>query len=281
MIEAISANQKLAMQWRTFAGGERHVQLLHMPADIAAVDITLNFENSDDIVDLALLVNALRHQYSPIDISLSLPYLPYARQDRVCSPGQAFSLEVLAQLIRSLALSCVTTWDCHSDVGVKLLGADNIAAEQVIACSPDLVRQLQASNTVLICPDKGAIRRCHAIQKAFAVQDIVLCEKTRNPETGKISETRINRQTFQGKTCVITDDICDGGYTFIKIAELLKARGASRVVLYVTHGIFSKGLDVFNDLIDVVYTSNSLPHRLNDSRLNVIQFSQNTTGRNS
>lgn len=275
MIEATSNNRALPMKWLTFAGGERHVQLLQMPMDgeNASVDIRLIFENSDDIMDLLLLVNALRHQYAKVDISLTIPYLPYGRQDRVCSPGQAFSLEVFAQLINSQQLNRVTTWDCHSEAGLQMLGAENVTPEYVIARSPSLLGQLQAEDAVLVCPDKGAVKRCRRIQKAFAITDTVLCEKTRDPSTGKITATRINRESLEGKHCVIADDICDGGYTFIKIAEQLKARGAASVVLYVTHGIFSKGFDVFNDLIDVIYTSNSLPHAINDPRLNVIQFS--------
>ena len=39
------------------------------------------------------------------------------------------------------------------------------------------------------------------------------------------------------------DDICDGGRTFIECAKLLKAAGVGSMALYVSHGIFSKGLD--------------------------------------
>ena len=116
MIEVEIDKETTEIQWKTFAGGERHVQLPHTKTDASFVDITLKFQTSEDIIDLLLLVNALRHQYGEIDISLSMPYLPYGRQDRVCATGQAFSLEVFAQLITSLNLNRLTTWDCHSDV---------------------------------------------------------------------------------------------------------------------------------------------------------------------
>jgi len=41
---------------------------------------------------------------------------------------------------------------------------------------------------------------------------------------------------------MIVDDICDGGATFILLAKELYAAGAKEVNLFVTHGIFSKGL---------------------------------------
>ena len=64
---------------------------------------------------------------------------------------------------------------------------------------------------------------------------------------------------LSGQCAVITDDICDGGYTFIKIAEQLRQKNVGRIVLFVTHGIFSKGLGVFDGLIDEVITTNSRP----------------------
>jgi ribose-phosphate pyrophosphokinase len=47
--------------------------------------------------------------------------------------------------------------------------------------------------------------------------------------------------------------IGDGLFSFIKIAEQLKAAGAKQVDLYVTHLIASKGLDVLKGLVDNVY----------------------------
>jgi len=77
--------------------------------------------------------------------------------------------------------------------------------------------------------------------------------------------------SLEGRTAIITDDICDGGYTFIKVAEQLKAKGASKVILFVTHGIFSKGLGVFDGLIDHVFTTDSFEHAP-DPRLTVIPY---------
>ena len=53
-----------------------------------------------------------------------------------------------------------------------------------------------------------------------------------------------------GRNCLIVDDICDGGGTFIPLAKKLKNAGAKTVTLYVTHGIFSKGLDPLKEHID-------------------------------
>lgn len=61
------------------------------------------------------------------------------------------------------------------------------------------------------------------------------------------------------KTVMILDDICDGGRTFIEAVKHLREAGAKRVELYVTHGIFSKGVEnLLDNGIDHIYTTNSL-----------------------
>jgi ribose-phosphate pyrophosphokinase len=52
---------------------------------------------------------------------------------------------------------------------------------------------------------------------------------------------------------IILDDICDGGQTFVELAKHLKAQGAKAIYLYITHGIFSKGLSVLKQHFEHVY----------------------------
>ena len=82
----------------TFPGGEINVSLPEIiPIDIAKYSINAKVHNSDDILTLLLLKNALDNHFkcnfSPIYKHLYLPYLPYSRQDRICNPKEAFSLK--------------------------------------------------------------------------------------------------------------------------------------------------------------------------------------------
>jgi ribose-phosphate pyrophosphokinase len=78
--------------------------------------------------------------------------------------------------------------------------------------------------------------------------------------TGNITATKVdsNTSTFVGsnKRFLIVDDICDGGRTFTELAKVLKKWTDMPVDLYVTHGIFSKGMSVFDGLIDNIYCAN-------------------------
>lgn len=269
-------NQPIATKAITFSGGERHVQLLNNGKPRATrLSICSTINNAEALVELFLLINALRHEYGQdIPIRVEIPYLPYARQDRVCAPGQAFSLEVIAKWLTDLKLEQLVTWDCHSQVGIDLTGAINVEPAQIIASDPAFTQQLKDKNSVLICPDKGALNRCQKIVDTLNLGSMVCCEKRRDPATGAIVRTEVLADDLSGKTAIITDDICDGGFTFIKIAEQLKALNAQRIILFVTHGIFSKGLDVFDGLIDEIYTTQSFEQQPN-KMLTVINYTYN------
>ena len=257
-----SLSEKLDANFLQFSGGERHVQLGQLPSEPRFV-IQAAIQNSNDLMDLLLLKNALDNAYEEsVRINLEVPYLPYARQDRVCAPGQAFSLKLMAELLESLNFENLVIWDCHSDKGLELTGAQNVKPLEIIKSSDELTQLLQSDETVLVCPDKGALSRCEDIKQGLHLTGMVRCEKRRDPATGKITHTEVLCDDLTGKCAVITDDICDGGFTFIKIAEQLRAKNVDRVVLFVTHGIFSKGLDVFDGLIDQIYTTNSFSNEV-------------------
>lgn len=275
-VKLFDTNKKaLEVSYVQFSGGERHVQLGEF-ADCKQYFLRADLRTSNDVFDLLLVADALNQKFEGCDLNVEVPYLPYARQDRVCAPGQAFSLKVLAGLLEQIQnVKEIVVWDCHSPVGVDLTGAVNVAAQDVIKANTELSAMIMDLNTVVICPDKGAVNRTQEIvnsfEKDFQPEPIVYCEKVRDPATGQITHTDVKVDSLEGRTAIITDDICDGGYTFIKVAEQLKAKGASKVILFVTHGIFSKGLGVFDGLIDHVFTTDSFEHAP-DPRLTVIPY---------
>ncbi len=257
----------------TFPGGELHIELVNLPEkELKPIYIRSNVHSSDDLMTLILTINALQNHYGEsVRIALEIPYFPYARQDRVCAVGQAFSLQLVAKIIRGLHLNSLTVWDAHSPVTHQLTGAISIPQEQIIASNQHLVELIQDENSVLVCPDKGAKGKCKKVKDVFSVKRMIFSEKVREPSTGKIVDTRLVSGDLSGKTAIIIDDICDGGRTFIEIAKKLKKYNVNRVILYVTHGIFSKGLEVFDDLIDEIFTTNSFPQTENP-KLTVIDF---------
>lgn len=57
---------------------------------------------------------------------------------------------------------------------------------------------------------------------------------------------------------LITDDLCDGGGTFVAIGEYMKEHYPNRrLELFVQHGLFTKGVDYLFDYYQKIYTTNS------------------------
>lgn len=261
-----------------FAGGEEHIRFESFQASgLEKCEIVVRITNSSALIRLLLAVDALKQMTEErVPIELVMPYFPYARQDRVCVIGEAFGAKVMAELINRMQLEKVTIWDAHSDVSPALINrVHNVAQSELIAKIDDLRAHLSSGELLLVSPDAGASKKTMAIAKHFeGVPQVVQAQKIRCPKTGEILETKI-LGNVSGKRVLIADDICDGGRTFIELAKVLKQQGVDQVYLFVTHGIFSKGIEVFEGLIDKVYTTDSFRPKSQypqTNMLNVLEF---------
>lgn len=241
---------KQAIKSFNFSGGECHVSV----AGIAigpVTEIEAYLYNADDVLRLIMTVDAVRQVNPETTVDLVIPYFPYARQDRVCNPGEAFAAAVMADLINGLNCRAVAVFDPHSPVVAARLNNCCVVsqAELVRGIVGDFITK---QNLVLISPDKGASKKTDAVGKALGGVPVVHCSKIRNPQNGEISHSEVHGDVA-GKNLIILDDICDGGRTFTELAKILKANGAGRLYLYVTHGIFSHGLDVLKEHFNHVF----------------------------
>ncbi len=224
-----------------FPGGEVHVKISQNVHN--HIIMTAILKNSDDIMQMLLTADAIKREGGFVH-TLVIPYVPYARQDRVCNRGEAFSLKVMCDLINSIQAKEVIIYDPHSDVTAALI--NNCKVYDL----PYLEIKSILKDKLLICPDAGAEKRILKLKTPY-----VMATKVRDVETGEIKSTKVyaKEEEIAGRVCIIVDDICDGGRTFIELAKVLRELGAASVELYVTHGIFSKGFDVFKGLIDKVH----------------------------
>ncbi len=248
---------------RSFPGGEVFVQLKNTQGLFEVpVLITARIKNSDDLMALLMLTDALRRAYVS-SIDLKLYYVPYARQDRVTREGESASLEVFAALLNAQNYEHVQILEPHSDVAPALLQRDVIFTAGSIGYSAAVREHWEKTtlmeNTTLIVPDAGAEKRSYRMAEELGITDMSFGRKHRDlkQQSGVIIETVVDRTDYQGRDVLIVDDICDGGRTFTELAQALRKANVGRVGLMVTHGIFSAGLGVFQGLIDVVYTTNS------------------------
>ena len=237
-----------------FAGGEPHIKISSNFDVAAPVTITQRINSFNDLGMICITVDALRRM-GVKEIELFIPYFPAARQDRVMIPGEPLSVKIYADLINAMALASVTVFDPHSEVTPALLN------NCVTVSNHEFIKQVIANigtDVKLISPDGGALKKIYKVSEFLGGAEVVECSKSRDVKTGKLSGFKVYTEDLAGADCLIVDDICDGGGTFIGLAEALKDKNAGKLYLAISHGIFSKGFDELGKYFEQIFTTDSI-----------------------
>lgn len=247
-MKIINVNTRENLSVITYPDGQPHVTVENIK-DFDEVLVVCSMITPTTILELAQVANALDH-LKCYNRNLYIPYLMAARYDRMMGNyGESFDLEVIANIVNSLNFVKVYIRDVHSQEALWMIeNSFNLDNRQ-------LVELYNAENAVLICPDKGAKKKmAQYIDWNKCFYDTVFCEKSRDLTNGHITLEVHDPWRCKGQNCVIIDDICDGGATFINIAKQIQAK---HLTLIVTHGIFSKGTEELGRYFDQIITSDT------------------------
>lgn len=240
-----------------FSAGELHPQLQEydISGKIDSIIIKPRTYNPSFIVELSLLVNALRTEFpESVHFDLDLPYVPYSRQDRLCAVGDAFGLKVFADQLNSLNFRYVFIFDAHSDVSPALINnCIHREAKDLFVLNPEFISKYSH----LVAPDAGAYKKVNSIASHFNLP-VIPALKTRDTATGRLSNTVVVTEGVENPTrLLVIDDLVDAGGTFLALgAKLKQAFPHTPIDLYVSHGIFAKGLNGLDEYYDNIYSHN-------------------------
>jgi ribose-phosphate pyrophosphokinase len=168
---------------------------------------------------------------------LILPWIPGARQDRINPNGDVlFTLKSIATMLNERNINHVWVLDPHSDVAPALIQRCHVWHSDVLAHHPLIA---DVSYNGVIAPDSGAEKRARRWANRLAVP-LYHAGKRRDVTTGKL--TGFWCEPLMAGHYLVVDDICDGGGTFIGLADAICVQEPLvRLSLFVSHGLFTNG----------------------------------------
>lgn len=212
------------------------------------------YESDAELFTLYCLKRHIENSCMNTCTYLKMYYIPHARQDRIKTDDDIFTLKYFSEIINSLRFDNVEALDPHSSVSEALINKLSIKTpaiyiKQVInKCEPDM----------LFFPDEGAMKR----YSSMAEKEYAFGIKKRDWATGKIEGLDVAGciDKIKDSKILIVDDICSRGGTFYHSAKKLKELGANKIYLYVTHceNTILEGDLLTSGLVEKVYTTNSI-----------------------
>jgi ribose-phosphate pyrophosphokinase len=188
---------------------------------------------ADQLVSLLLAADSLA-RHGARSVHALLPYLAYARQDRL-EAGRSLAAGWLGAVLAASGVDDVVAIDVHSEAARSLMGLP------VTSLSPSglFARELSGvftSDAVVVAPDQGALERSRALADRLGVdRPIVWLEKER--KRGGVTHRRLVGELAD--RAIVVDDILDTGGTLVSCCRELRARGVRQTTIAVTHGLFT------------------------------------------
>lgn len=241
-----------------FPAGEPHAKI---PESLKGdVLLFLKLRNWLEVGQAACVLDALARKGSVTPIAF-IPYFPAGRQDKDTNGLAPRTIDLMHALL-STDFIPTYTFDRHSE---ETLGHNLMPSDMHVPISEGIVG--------VIAPDRGAFDRAANFRNTFYPEaTLIECTKSRDPISGRLSNYSMPPLEKTGGY-IIVDDICDGGGTFNLLAEAFDRDSVGRASwlhMFVSHGIFSKGLHVISPRISKIITTNSWCRRelLKDSPWN-------------
>lgn len=255
MFRVIVDNKQLETKLIEFSDYAVSVVIKNLPEDAPEhISISIDPVLGSKALDIILQsIEVLECKYSQgygtrLNITINIPYLPYARADRAFEEGQESYLTWFMQSIQAHDHTFTfITEDVHNRAAVE----ENLYYNCVLKDKPQvscLLEHLKHSGKgvpfvdAVIAPDKGAVEKSREIAEYLNVP-LLIATKERDPATGRIMAIEPPTGLSSNGVYLIPDDLIDAGGTICALTAKMPV--GSKKIVYATHGIFPKGLEQF------------------------------------
>jgi ribose-phosphate pyrophosphokinase len=233
-ISQLTGFEKVPVASRIFPDGESYVRLegsMH-EEQVAIVQTTCTPQDTR-LMQLAFMANAAKRNGAK-KVTAVVPYLAYARQDKIFLQGETVSIEAITSMLHASGIDQLITVNVHAEAALsrfpfptKTLSAIPLLAQYFV--------QKGCKKAFALSPDKGARYIAHQAQQVLGGEDGHL-EKQRDRYTGQTTQTG-KHLNVKGETVIIFDDIISTGGTIVGAAKILREQGAKRVFAACVHGL--------------------------------------------
>jgi len=188
----------------------------------------------ENLMELLIFLDCLRRA-SAQRVTAVIPYFGYARQDRKDEGRVPITAKLVANLITAAGADRVLTIDLHAAQlqGFFDIPVDHLTGELVLS---DYFRAKELSNLTVVSPDVGNIKMASRYAGHFG-GDLAIIHKKRFSGSEVQASEIIGK--VKGKNVLMCDDIIATAGTVCGAVSLVKERGAAKIYVCATHGVFA------------------------------------------
>jgi ribose-phosphate pyrophosphokinase len=216
---------------KTFPDGEFYIRLENPVQNqhVAIVQTTSPPQDSK-LMQLAFLADAAKRNGAN-KVTAVVPYLGYARQDKMFLQGEGISIETIARMLNAAGVDALITVNIHAENALKKFPfpAQTLSAIPLLA---EYFVEKGCKKAFALAPDKGAMYIAEQAQAVLGGEAGHL-DKQRDRHTGQTTQTG-KGLNVKGQT-VIFDDIISTGGTIVGAAKILRELGAARIFTACVH----------------------------------------------
>jgi ribose-phosphate pyrophosphokinase len=219
---------------RIFPDGESKITLSTKPKKGKIIVVQSTYPPVDSNLLQALLLIFQAKKYSS-RVTVVIPYMGYARQDREFLPGEIITMKLISKMLEAAGATNIIVVDIHSKIALNQF---KIPSKNVSAV-PQLVKffkKLKLKDPLVISPDLGGINRAKEFAKNYGA-DFIALKKQRNRKTGKVQIKSSNLNEVKDRDLILVDDMISTGDSIIKATEFLKKQRCKKIFVACTHAL--------------------------------------------
>lgn len=215
-----------------FPDNEQYVQIKE---NVAGEDVALIQSTTTDS-DLIALLQLLDACESAKEITVVIPYMGYARQDKKFKDGEAISARVMAKTVTAPNLKKVYTINLHEKSVLDYFScpAEDLDASKLIA---EYAAGLGLKRPLLIAPDRGVRSMVKSMASGLNL-DWDVFDKTRLAGDHVVMSDK--KMDIEGRDVIIVDDMISTGGTMAEAVSILEKNGAHDVYVACIHPVLTR-----------------------------------------